>query len=414
MEGPAIRALALARQLAGDHEVTVAAYEVEDAGDLPCVTYDRHSGAQLSGLAGRADVVIAQPQWPLAARALRRSGARLVYDLYDPDPLETLEYLAGARTGVRRLIASMSVDRVAEALRTADGLLCASAVQRDLWTGAMLADRALSPDAYAGDPGLEARMRVVPFGVPDEPPAPGPDPYRALGIDASEEVVLWNGGIWGWLDAEAAIRAVGAVRERRPGVRLVFMGASDRPAARAAADRAQSLAGDLGLVEDGGVVFNQDWVPYEDRGRWLLGAAAAISCQRDHLESRYAYRTRVLDCVWAGLPVVCTRGDALAAEVERDGLGATADAGDHEGLAGGLLEVLEAGRSSYAPRLADAAARHAWDAAAEPLRALVGELSGRDRASRLRPRRPGHLVRDSGYALARGALNLVGARGPRL
>ena len=52
----------------------------------------------LGDRAAAAGVVVAQPAWPLAARALRRSGARLIYDLYDPEPLEALQFLAGGGT----------------------------------------------------------------------------------------------------------------------------------------------------------------------------------------------------------------------------------------------------------------------------------------------------------------------------
>jgi len=34
----------------------------------------------------------------------------------------------------------------------------------------------------------------------------------------------------------------------------------------------------------------------------LYRAAAVISTHRDHLETRYAFRTRLLDCLWAGVP----------------------------------------------------------------------------------------------------------------
>ena len=50
-------------------------------------------------------------------------------------------------------------------------------------------------------------------------------------------------------------------------------------------------------------------------------ADLGVSAHRDHLEARYAHRTRLLDYLWAGLPVVATRGDALAELVDRERLG---------------------------------------------------------------------------------------------
>ncbi len=58
---------------------------------------------------------------------------------------------------------------------------------------------------------------------------------------------------------------------------------------------------------------------YEQRADWLLEADCVLSAHADHLETRFAFRTRLLDAIWAGLPIVCTGGDDLAEQVERDG-----------------------------------------------------------------------------------------------
>ena len=143
--------------------------------------------------------------------------------------------------------------------------------------------------------------------------------------------------------AAAAARVHGRVR-RRP--------------ARDAEERAQALARELGLL--GRVVlFNDGWVPYDERGAWLLQADCAVAAHRDHLETRFAFRTRLLDCFWAGLPIVCTRGDELAERIERDGLGAAVAAADPAALAAGSAAVLDRGRGAYAGRLAAAAGRTA-------------------------------------------------------
>lgn len=62
-------------------------------------------------------------------------------------------------------------------------------------------------------------------------------------------------------------------------------------------------------------IFNDSWEPYAERDEWLAAADCAISTHVEHLETRYSSRTRLLDCFWAGLPVVCTTGDDLAARV---------------------------------------------------------------------------------------------------
>src|SRR5215210_6921404 len=296
--GPAIRATELARAIGA-----------EVAFSHP------HAPGDLGERAAAAGVVVAHPPWPLSARALRRSGARLIYDLYDPEPLEALQFLAGRRSGVRRTVTAMSLDRLLVALHDGHAFLCASERQRDLWTGTLLAQRLISPAVHDEDPSLGGLLAVVPFGVPDEPPAPGPGPRKRFGLDPEDEVVLWNGGLWEWLDAESVLHAVARLSPERPRLRLVFMGTSGAAQARDAEARARDL-GLLGRV----VRFNDGWVPYAERGAWLLQADCAVAAHHDHLETRFAHRTRLLDCLWAGLPVVCTRGDELAERIERDGL----------------------------------------------------------------------------------------------
>jgi glycosyltransferase involved in cell wall biosynthesis len=304
----------------------------------------------------------------------------VVIDLYCPETLETLELLAegsGRASRLRREHTATTLDRLHAALRTGHHFMCASETQRDLWLGAMLALRMIGPDSYDRDPSLRATIDLVPFGVPAEPPGhvagvKGPrEAIPALGADS--EVVLWNGGIWRWLDAESAIRAVADLVERRPNVRLVFMGgAAEHPAAAESAKAARRLADELGLL--GSVVhFHERWVPYAERGAWLTQAACAISAHADHLETRFAYRTRLLDCFWAGLPAVCTSGDDLAERVEREGLGAVAPPGDAHALSAALERVLERGRDAYAPALRAAADGQTWQRVVEPLTRWIAE-----------------------------------------
>ena len=132
-------------------------------------------------------------------------------------------------------------------------------------------------------------------------------------------MLLWPGGIWNWFDPLTVIDAVAELARTRDDVRLVFLGLqhpNPHVPAMAMAAAAVARAEELGL-RDRVVFFNEGWVPYEERGAYLLEADVGVSAHFDDLESRFAFRTRLLDCFWAGLPVVTTRGDALGDLVER-------------------------------------------------------------------------------------------------
>ena len=372
MAGLGIRNWELARVLREQADVTVAhgGRESDHQPGLRTVPYEPHSPQSLKPLISDADVIVAHPQWALVTRWLRRSSARIVFDLYDPETLETLELLAGRPMSARRLLTDTTLDRLHDALLVGHHFMCAAENQRDLWIGAMLALRLIGPRAYDRDPTLRSVIDVVPFGLPDGPPEirAGRGPRQRLPqLGADDELVLWNGGIWRWLDAPTAIRAIVLLAQRRPGVRLLFMGgADDHPAAAQSVLDAKELAGELGVLGST-VIFHDGWIRYAERGDWLAQAGCAVASGRDHLETRFAFRTRLLDCLWAGLPIVCTSGDELSARVRREDLGAVVAPGDVSGLADAIEQVLSRGRAAYAERLKAAAAAYIWSRAAETL-----------------------------------------------
>ncbi len=372
MAGLGIRNWELGQVLREYADVTIAHGGTQSKRErgLQTVPYRPHAPHNLRSLIADADTVVAHPQWPLVTRWLRRSSARVIFDLYDPETLETLELLAGRPAAARRLLTAATLDRLHDALRTGHHFMCAAENQRDLWLGAMMALRMIATDMYDRDPSLRSAIDVVPFGLPDRPPAAveGRGPRERLPeLQPDDELMLWNGGIWRWLDAPTAVQAAAELARRRPGVRLLFMGSdSDHPAAAESVREAREVASALGVLGST-VIFNDGWIPYGERSQWLAQASCALSCARDHLETRFAFRTRLLDCLWAGLPIVCTTGDDLAVRVDRDDLGAVAAPGDVRGLTDGLERVLRRGRADYKEQLADAAAEYTWPRVSEPL-----------------------------------------------
>lgn len=416
MAGPGIRAYELAKALqphVGEVVLAGVETEAEPVEDFDVVGYHVRDQRRLRPLIAAADVIVTQPPWPVTAAWMRSSGARLIFDLYDPEPFELFELLAGRRPLLRRVLDTLTLDRVTAAMHDGHHLLCASEKQRDLWLGALLAERLIPPALYDRDPSLRSRIDLVPFGLPSEPPAPVPGvpgPRERFGLADDDEIVLWNGGIWNWLDAPTAVRAMAELSARRPRARLVFMGASSVGAGKRATEEAKQVAGKLGLL-DRHVFFNTEWVPYAARANWLLAADCAISTHVEHLETRFAFRTRLLDCFWAGLPVVCTRGDDLAQQVEREQAGIAVPERDPAAVAEALDSVLTRGRGAHVAALQRIAAGFEWPRVAEPLVRYV--LQGTPEARRgvaIAGPRPLQRARGLGYRAGRTTLNAVGLR----
>ena len=180
MAGPAIRVAELARALAAEHDVTLAAPAPSRSPDPRVGLLDAgfEDYERLVAAAREHDVVVAQELPPTLASTLAELPARVVLDLYNPIVIEVLEAVvtrpARSQRRIQRLIAARALAQCA----VADFVLCASERQRDLWIGGMALSGLIELDAYRRDPSLRSLVDVVPFGLPEGPPprAGGRDP----------------------------------------------------------------------------------------------------------------------------------------------------------------------------------------------------------------------------------------------
>jgi len=406
MAGPAIRAAEVARALEARHDVTLMPTAFDDLDAL-------------IGAAGEHDVLVAQELPPTLTSRLARLPTRVALDLYNPIVMEVLEAVVGESPRVQRRIQGLIGMRALAQCAVADFIVCASERQRDLWLGAMAVNGLIDVELYRRDPALRSLIDVVPFGVPDEPfPGPAGDPVLKgvrPGIAADDRVLLWAGGIWGWLDPAVAIRAAKLLEEGGgPATHLVFMGTGrpwlDRTSQAEYPDAARELASSEGLL-DRRVHFNDGWVPYAERARWLAEADLGVSAHRDSLEARFSFRTRILDYLWAGLPVVTSAGDALGDLVERERVGRAVPPGDAEAFAAACAELLDDDevRAGTRERIASLAPSLRWSEATRPL------LDWCERAPGLPPRRVNRAVLRRAVAgqYARTLPETARTKGPR-
>jgi glycosyltransferase involved in cell wall biosynthesis len=71
------------------------------------------------------------------------------------------------------------------------------------------------------------------------------------------------------------------------------------------------------------VFFHETWIPYDERQNYFLDADIGISTHFDSLETRLSFRTRILDYLWTGLPIITTAGDYLSDLVRQHQVGIT-------------------------------------------------------------------------------------------
>jgi glycosyltransferase involved in cell wall biosynthesis len=384
MAGPAIRAWQIAEALAPDHDVVLATTSPTCERSSPSFATESCGQDRFAQLEEWCTVVLFQGYVLNHVPVLRATDKIMVVDLYDPIHLEALELNAHQPEPDRSIHVASSVRVLGQQLLRGDFFICASEKQRDLWLGFLSAAGRVNPSTYAADPSLRGLIDVVAFGLPDHPPEHTRPALKGVveGIGPDDEVVLWGGGVYDWFDPLTAIRAVDRVRPHRPGVRLFFLGVRHpNPAIEESRTlaAARALASELGLAGTH-VFFNEDWVAYEDRPNYLLEADVAISLHVEHIEAAYSFRTRILDYLWAGLPIVATRGDTFADLIARRGLGCVVPGEDVEAVAAALLELLDdpSRRSEARARAGEVARSFVWS---EVLRPLVRFCAAPDRAA---------------------------------
>ena len=238
---------------------------------------------------------------------MRRSRAPTprVYDLYAP---LTLEQPALDAREARDRDRSVLTRRLSSRRSRSRQATRSSARARSSATSGSARWRApaASTARLRRDPSLRTLIDVVPFGIDPSRPSPGPALRGVVGDRRR------TGSCSGRRDLELVRPAHRDPRrrtDRRSGatdVRLYFLGVK-HPNPEDARDgdggggrRARGRARRSRPCR----VLQLRLGPVRRARPYLLDADLAVSAHFDDIETRFAFRTRLLDCLWAGLPVV--------------------------------------------------------------------------------------------------------------
>lgn len=210
--------------------------------------------------------------------------------------------------------------------------LVSSDRQRDFLCGVLFATNNLGEDRD---------IAIIPFGYPSDRPQKGRAVLRgvAQGIEKDDFILIWGGGVWDWLDPITLVKAMSRVGEVNRKIKLYFMGL--QAPSGYVPERGKELvrlSRDLGLLNKN-VFVNEGWIPYDSRTDYLLEADAGVSLHPLSLETYFSFRTRNLDYVYCGLPMIHTKGDVWADMIERNKLGFVVSPGDDREVAEKILHL---------------------------------------------------------------------------
>lgn len=374
MAGPGIRFYEFAKVLSDYLDVTLLTPNRIDINTEGFKTrqYGVSNFKSLKRVVDKSDIILIQGHILYYFPFLKNFKGKIIVDLYNPFNLESLEMFRESNMIERIRVDKNNVNILKFQLSIGDYFICASEKQRNYWIGMLNAVGRINPYNYDSDNTLRKLIDVVPSGIPSQPPKRSDMSIKDIfpGIRKEDKVIMWGGGIWNWLDPITPIKAIWEIMRSRNDIKLVFMGIKHPdpklPEMKKCVE-AIKLSKELDLY--GKSVFFNEWTPYNLRQTLLLDSEAGLSIHSERIETEFSYRTRVLDYIWAGLPVITTEGDSIAEIVKSESIGEVVKYEDAHQLARVMESVLtnKSLREIYTKNLKKISPKFYWENVTRPL-----------------------------------------------
>ena len=142
-------------------------------------------------------------------QTIASSRIRVVLDAYAPS-FELLERFPGLSPRLMELMYRRIIVWLKTVIWAVDLVISPNEKEADFLLGVMHAMGKLDARLHAADPTIRSLVRVVPFGMRNEVPQHRRRVLKGVlpGIGNNDFVLLWNSGIYGWLDATTLVRAM--------------------------------------------------------------------------------------------------------------------------------------------------------------------------------------------------------------
>jgi glycosyltransferase involved in cell wall biosynthesis len=253
-------------------------------------------------------------------------------DLYDPWLVENLSYVATLGLDPYRNDHATWVLQ----LSRGDFFLCSSEEQRTFYLGFLAALGRVNPERMAGDPDLATLIAPVPFGVPEALP-----PHRpVLPPRTPQERRLLFGGLYDWYDPWTLLDALARPElAARPWTLLLIRNPNPEATPQRLFAEVEARCRRFGWW--GSRVEILDWIPAERRYDLLRDVDLLVAPHQPSLETRLSLRTRFLDALAAGCPVITSQGGTIGRLLAEHRAGWVVPPGDPAALARAVVEALD-------------------------------------------------------------------------
>jgi len=395
MAGPGIRVWEMALSLSKeeDFEVGLACPDfskinIKDHPELNIFKYSLQKENELIDFASQFDIFILSGYIFHKFPRLANLRKFIIADLYIPFALENLFVYDSNELKLedRQLIHNRDLGVLTNLLLNSHHFLCANQRQKDFYSGMLTSINKINPYLLKFDKELSKIFTIVPYGIRQEKKKKDARVLRGVipGIKESDVILIWGGVISNWFDPFILIEAMEEVVKINPSIKLFFLSTKHpNPLLMKfpKADEAEKLASRKKLLNQS-IFFNKNWIPYEERHNYFLESDVGVSTHLEHFETRFSFRTRILDYIYFNTPILCSKGDFFESYIENNSIGITVTPSDRGELKKAILSFGDKKfRENFKKNIMSVEKEFYWDTLLLPLK---GKLRDREMQSELR------------------------------
>lgn len=188
-------------------------------------------------------------------------------------------------------------------IERADYFLYAADQQLYYYLGYLSAVLKLNPTSYD-----EMRKRLIrlPYGYFKKDIAKKPSRPKNPSL-------LWYGAIYPWFDMEPLVKAAKLIKAEHPNFKLIVAGARNPYTSNTTfIEHYEKSIGQLATISDFTEFIGH--TPYHERFKIYSKGSAIITLNKEGLENKLAWRTRLADYIAAKVPILTNGGDPLGEE----------------------------------------------------------------------------------------------------
>jgi glycosyltransferase involved in cell wall biosynthesis len=156
------------------------------------------------------------------------------------------------------------------------------------------------------------------------------------GIEEDDFIVLWCGGYNTWTDVDTLFTGFELAMSMNPKIKFISIGANTYNTPDNVYDCFLKKIEHSPHREN---YIMMGWLPWEEIPSYYKWSNAGINIDAMHYETIYGTRTRLIEMIAAGLPVITSLGTELSYLLKNDGVALTFEVGNWQGLSEAILHL---------------------------------------------------------------------------